>query len=1582
MSPRTSRSAQLYAAFYRWTLLTSQRRCPHSIRQAALFSATVRPRQDDYQVPIRRVPRDHKLSNGDGMRTSRPRRRSAVRDSTNNTKLKWRTQAAENTADRPFKALKAWDEAVRYRSENGIMLELAVPEERAVELRRKFGDGARSEMGSPVQSAHGDKVTSLLISGSFDEATKVMQFLADFRSAKTVAKVAVPVGEPRPSVRSEVSDNALKHDSSTTIEGVGSHLAKLDTISTCDEVSSSAIKPWAVVTRARSHDTVTYEIAMPEDDYQDLQNAYGLQLWRLLRKQRMKGAQVSTAPTSIHAEGDLAKEVRCLTLSGRRLAVDRLLHTLSCYRNNEQLRSQLRIRREAQQDMAPWQTMERKRTRDSTTFEVVIPAARLDGFRKIWGTHLELLTLGKYAGVNVSSTPSRIHREHGEVCSLFIVGPQDLAERACQTIQSTRDESHYLARFARVGMGNSAVLSYLELPSEFVTPGQHVVRSASNGGTEGSVEFVLDENGSQAFVAIGGVPWLRKQVREGLDSVELGPVRDRGQQLVRSVFAAGKMNALGDIRHILKVSGLLDRGKGSSATGGMVSQTAGREVTSTAVVGGGTGKEAKNVAASGSPPPQADKPTVITDNTLETNDYFAAAASAPDFEDEPDTSSAAEHPDHSSNVVRAKPAPQDLANKLTIVPISPSRVQITIPPWTYRHLVGPDGYTRSRLLRQSGATNLHFYQCTKRSGARERQHAIVDGSEASLELAMQLMTEVIARAVHTLPYLADATMYLRKGGASAPKKYFAHVGMPGAGTERKCEFVVYVMGPHGDDLSREAVRSKAFVEPDQVRRRDGSIDVWAYEPLDVERLVAAMGDTANRKPDLREGEEGGVVILGRWVEGARGGQGYEKITEGWEVTVPATTGRPESSGKVGVVDGGVGADIVRLGGGKEGILDGTSASEGVASATAVSGDVAHEQAAIEPQLSGKHNNMKVANPFGPEGRKTSANHVASERSPRSTKADRVQKDVGKLADHLRAVSRTLTHPVALVTSRAPTSTTSTASTTEDYTDDWLAQCRGVTVSSFTTLSLHPVPVVTFNLKVPSGTWDAIVASQRLCVILLAATPEAAGLAHHFSLPHAIAKEQIHTSGKSEGSKPPSRFHIPLRISRQNLLSPRPLPPSIICDPNSVVARLHGVLLRENCVKVGDHVLVVAKVRKVTVPGNRSDMVWEEIESERVLEEVVGLGYGRRAYRGMGEVVEREEMESLGVAGSGAIGEDVAETVEQDSGGVHLPELKDTQPEMILPSGGATRQDVINEAGSEPDMLDTPSESKTSRRNAVMEEEEEYDLGFGNEAGRPHTKRSESALDHSASKETDNVSPTIRTYRLGRRPRGGSFQQVRNYHRNVSTRSAESDIFAGTAARQEFGRALPGTSACGLPVNPEDRVSDPSILNATVGEFLGQTGVITSRGRMQGLLKAKAAATLAARQLEEALADGSLTPERSLELERTIAVNERFVARKVAFRAASELSRMLDTGKVDVRRSQWLEAAVEKGMAICVEDGRRARQGYDEGRIDEERFAVMRERLGLDFGRLNTEALRLRDMVDEEGETGGAGETYGREQRRE
>ncbi|KAK0318980.1 hypothetical protein LTR82_010080 [Friedmanniomyces endolithicus] len=1541
MSPRTSRSTQLYAAFYRWTLLTSQRRCPYSIRQAALFSATVRPRQNDHQVPIRRVHRDDKLSNGDGMRTSRPRRRLAVRDSTNNTKLEWRTQAVENTADRPFKALKAWDEAVRYRSENGIMLELAVPGERAVELRRKFGvglqglnnsTGARLQMGSLVQSADGARVTSLLISGSFDEVTKVMQNLADFRSAKTVAKGAVPAGERRPPERLEASDPALGHHSSIAIEGVGSHLAKLDTLKTCDEVPSSAIKPWAFVTRARSHDSVTYELAMPEDDVQDWENAYGEQLWRFLRKQSMNGVQVSVAPTSIHAEDHASKEVRCLILSGRSLAVDQLLRALRSYRNNEQLRSNLRSRREAQQDLPPWKTVERKRTRDSTTFELAVPAARLDGFRKIWGTHLELLTLGKYAGVNVSSTPSRMLPEHGEVCSLVIVGPQKVAERACHAIHSTRDESHYLARLSRIGMGNFAVLSYLELPSEYVTPGQHVVRSAFNGGTEGSVEFVLDESGSRAFVAIGGLPWLRKQVREGLDSVELGPLRDRGQQLVRSIFAAGKMNALGDIRRILKVSDLLDRGKGSSATGGVVSQTPEREVASMAVAGGGTGKQADNVAANGSPSAQARKPTAIAGTTLEGNDYFAAASAA-DFDDEPDASSAAEHPGPSSVDVRARPAPQDKTTNVAIVPISSSRVHIMSAAWTTKHLTGPDGRTRSRLLRQSGAANMHYYR--KRVPRDQDQITVVDGSEETFRLAAQLITEVIAHAECTLPYQSAAAKFFEGRSGSAPKKYFAHVGMPGATTGRKCEFVAYLMGTHGDDLSREAVRTMAFVEPDQVGRRDGSIDVWAYEPVDVERLAAAIGNTANHKPDVRDGERDGVVILGRWVEGARGGQGYERITEGWEVTVPATTGISETSGRVGVVNSGVGADVARAGDGKEERLDAASVSEGGTSAAAVSGDVAHQQAVNEPQLHRKHNSMA-----------DTANFIVSKWSPRSTKADGVQQEVSKLANHVRTVSRTLTHSVAIVTSRAPTSINSTASTTEDYTDDWLAQCRGVTVSSFTTLSLHPVPVVTFNLKVPSGTWDAIAASGRLFVHLLAATPKAAGLAHHFSLPHAKAEGQTHTSGKSEGSKPPSRFHIPLRLSRQDVLSSSPIPPRITSDPESVFARLEGALLREKCVKVGDHVLVVAEVRRVSTRGQRWTTVWDQNESERALEEVVGLGYGKRAYRAMGEAVEREEMKVPGAASPDAVGEDVAE---EDVGGMTLPEVKDTQPEMILPSGGATSQDVINEAGSEPDMPDTPSESKTSRRNAVMEEEEEeeYDLGFGNEAGRPHTKGSESAPDHSASKETDNVSPTIRTYRLGRRPRGGSFQQVRIYHRNSR----------GSRFR-------------------------PSILNATVGEFLGQTGVITSRGRMQGLLKAKGAATLAARELEEALADGSLTPERSLELERTIAVNERFVARKLAFRAASELSRMLDTGKVDVRRSQWLEAAVEKGMAICVEDGRRARQGYDEGRIDEERFAVMRERLGVDFGRLNTEALRLRDMVDEEGETGGAGETYGREQRRE
>ena len=161
--------------------------------------------------------------------------------------------------------------------------------------------------------------------------------------------------------------------------------------------------------------------------------------------------------------------------------------------------------------------------------------------------------------------------------------------------------------------------------------------------------------------------------------------------------------------------------------------------------------------------------------------------------------------------------------------------------------------------------------------------------------------------------------------------------------------------------------------------------------------------------------------------------------------------------------------------------------------------------------------------------------------------------------------------------------------------------------------------------------------------------------------------------------------------------------------------------------------------------------------------------------------------------------------------------------------------------------------------------------------------------------------------------------------------------------------------------------EPSLAQTTLAEFLGETGEFKARGRMRALLHAKNLAERAARELEVALADGSLTEERSLQLERTVAINERRVAKKLALRAADELRRMLDTGKVDVRRSQWLEQAVEKGLVVVLEDARRARTLVEQKKIDVEKFAEVKERLSREHAVLNEQAMRLRGMWDEDEE---------------
>ncbi|KAL1835172.1 hypothetical protein VTK73DRAFT_6115 [Phialemonium thermophilum] len=100
-----------------------------------------------------------------------------------------------------------------------------------------------------------------------------------------------------------------------------------------------------------------------------------------------------------------------------------------------------------------------------------------------------------------------------------------------------------------------------------------------------------------------------------------------------------------------------------------------------------------------------------------------------------------------------------------------------------------------------------------------------------------------------------------------------------------------------------------------------------------------------------------------------------------------------------------------------------------------------------------------------------------------------------MSEQLRALMRLLTHSVVVCTSTAPPS--------EEGPNNGggsgnAPAPRAMTMSSFTSLALRPVPVVTFNVATPSRTLDAVRASRRFNVHVLAGDTSGARVADWFT----------------------------------------------------------------------------------------------------------------------------------------------------------------------------------------------------------------------------------------------------------------------------------------------------------------------------------------------------------------------------------------------------------------------------------------------------------------------------------------------------
>lgn len=175
---------------------------------------------------------------------------------------------------------------------------------------------------------------------------------------------------------------------------------------------------------------------------------------------------------------------------------------------------------------------------------------------------------------------------------------------------------------------------------------------------------------------------------------------------------------------------------------------------------------------------------------------------------------------------------------------------------------------------------------------------------------------------------------------------------------------------------------------------------------------------------------------------------------------------------------------------------------------------------------------------------------------------------------VRKLMRLVPHPVAIITSTHPNSRAGSA-------------FRGMTVSSFNTVTLYPEPVVSFNVKIPSETYDAIHSSQRFLVHLLSSNGATANLAREFSRGHenVLLEDKKHTFRFISPTAPDQPVAIaqgePPRLLIQNGKSDG-IGLSTVDDmattpdfPFILECKYHP-----SSARVGDHVIVLGTVVKV------------------------------------------------------------------------------------------------------------------------------------------------------------------------------------------------------------------------------------------------------------------------------------------------------------------------------------------------------------------------------------------------------------------
>ncbi|PSS02492.1 flavin reductase like domain-domain-containing protein [Coniella lustricola] len=218
------------------------------------------------------------------------------------------------------------------------------------------------------------------------------------------------------------------------------------------------------------------------------------------------------------------------------------------------------------------------------------------------------------------------------------------------------------------------------------------------------------------------------------------------------------------------------------------------------------------------------------------------------------------------------------------------------------------------------------------------------------------------------------------------------------------------------------------------------------------------------------------------------------------------------------------------------------------------------------------------------------------------------------SEQLRAVMRHLPHSVVVCTSVAADLALSSPSSPSTST----SEPRGMTMSSFTSLSLQPTPVVTFNIATPSRTLDAVSQSRHFNIHVLSGDAEGARVADWFRRGNA-ADLGLFDAGKMLegcGCQVLPDTHKAERRQREDdegAVTTRKVEGD---GNNAPMLRGPGVLYALRCrlladephrglVRVRDHVVVLAEVVEI-VRGAAGHVGDEEV--------VFGLVHADRQYR--------------------------------------------------------------------------------------------------------------------------------------------------------------------------------------------------------------------------------------------------------------------------------------------------------------------------------------------------------------------------------